>query len=167
MNQKLFYIYTTIAICLTIYIAAAQNPNQINKNKPLIETKNNTLSVINYYKNFNSQSYQLSQHQQTTINLNSNDTKQPCILSIYTAKSTQIAGQITVNNVLIQKFKNNLTSVNLSPYLSKGVKTVEILGSYKPTSASVRLKVSTPSTKVSQQTSGSGILKQTLIIKVH
>jgi hypothetical protein len=107
----------------------------------------------------------VNNRQRTTLNLNSADLSSPYILSISTTGS-QLNGEITMDGKVIKQLKNNQTSINLSPYLSKGQQTIEISGNYSPQSASVELEFSGPGRNATQQTSGSGMLNYTLMITV-
>ena len=136
-------ISTTSAVLLT---ALAENCIQLNNNEILASS---------------------FQHQQTAITINGANLKAPHFLIITTAGSTQLVGEIAVNGVVVKNINNNQASVNLSPLLSTGINSVEISGNYKPARDSVRIQFSGPGTKVTQQTSGNGILRETLIIAVH
>lgn len=111
---------------------------------------------------------QTSYHQQTTgISVNSNALKSPHILSIKTTDNTQIDGEVSVDGLVIKKLQGSQTSFNLSPYLEKQTKKVEISGTYKPASSLVKIEFSSPNTNVTQQMSGNGRLNQTLVITVR
>ena len=111
---------------------------------------------------------QTSYQQQTTgISVNSNALKSPHILSIKTTDNTQMDGEVTVDGVVIKKLQGSQISFNLSPYLEKQIKKVEISGTYKPASSSVKIEFSGPNTNVTQQMSGNGKLNQTLVITVR
>ena len=111
---------------------------------------------------------QTSYHQQTTgISVNSNALNSPHILSIKTTDNTQIDGEVSVDGLVIKKLQGSQTSFNLSPYLEKQTKKVEISGTYKPASSLVKIEFSSPNTNVTQQMSGNGRLNQTLVITVR
>ena len=128
---------------------------------------------MNYSKNAVSSSSttahsQTSYHQQTTsISVNSKALKSPHILSIKTTDNTQIDGEVSVDGLVIKKLQGSQTSFNLSPYLEKQIKKIEISGTYKPASSSVKIEFSSPNTNVTQQMSGNGRLNQTLVITVR
>ena len=129
---------------------------------------------MNYSKNtvysssFTTAQSQTSYQQQTTgISVNSNALNIPHILSIKTTDNTQINGEVTVDGVVIKKLQGSQISFNLSPYLEKQTKKVEILGKYKPASSSVKIEFSGPNTNVTQQMSCNGKLNQTLVITVR
>ena len=74
---------------------------------------------------------------------------------------------MTVDGVVIKKLHGSQISFNLSPYLEKQTKKVEILGTYKPASSSVKIEFSGLNTNITQQMSGNGKLNQTLVITVR
>lgn len=129
---------------------------------------------MNYSKNavysssFTTAQSQTSYQQQTTgVSVSLNALRSPHILSIKTTDNTQMDGEVTVDGVIIKKLQGSQISFNLSPYLAKGTKKVEILGTYKPASSSVKIEFSGASTNVTQQMSGNGKLNQTLVITVR
>ena len=134
----------------------------------------NQQTTMNYSKNtvysssFTTAQSQTSYQQQTTgISVNSNALKSPHILSIKTTSNTQIDAEVSVDGVVIKKLQGSQTSFNLSPYLEKQIKKIEISGTYKPASSSVKIEFSSPNTNVTQQMSGNGRLNQTLVITVR
>ena len=164
MNKIMLLISTTSAVLLT---ALAENCIQLNNNEILAGASNSIINVRDS-SDYTTQQYMSSlQHQQTAITINGANLKAPHFLSITTAGSTQLVGEIAVNGVVVKNINNNQASVNLSPLLSTGINSVEISGNYKPARDSVRIQFSGPGTKVTQQTSGNGILRETLIIAVH
>lgn len=165
-----------VAILLVAYnpIDSFKNFIAINENKIWIKLTNNNKTTMNYSKNtvysssFTTAQSQTSYQQQTTgITVNSNALNSPHILSIKTTENTQMNGEVTVDGVVIKKLQGNQISFNLSPYLEKGTKKVEISGTYKPVSSSVKIEFSGPSTNVTQQMSGNGRLNQILVITVR
>jgi len=103
--------------------------------------------------------------QRTSITLSAGALRQPCQLTIL-APGTNLTGYIKVDGKTVGVLKGS-TSFNLSPYLSKGVRTVEITGKYSPTNAAVQVKLSAVGAQVSQQTSGNGKLNHLLAIAVR
>ena len=164
-----------VAIWLVAYnfIDSFQNFIAINENTICIKSTSNNKTTMNYSKNAVSSSSttahsQTSYHQQTTsISVNSNALKSPHILSIKTTDNTQIEGEISVDGLVIKKLQGSQTSFNLSPYLEKQTKKVEISGTYKPASSSVKIEFSSPNTNVTQQMSGNGRLNQPVVITVR
>ena len=110
---------------------------------------------------------QSSQTQQTKIDLERSDLKQPHLLEISADPGVSLTGRVTVNGILIQELRSNRVSINLSPYLQAGRQTVEITGRYQPARASVQIEFSGPNTTITQQTSGSGQLNQVLVFDLQ
>jgi hypothetical protein len=108
-----------------------------------------------------------SQYQRTVIRLDPSSLKSANILTISAPVGTQLKGQITVNGVVIHRLKGHKASINLSPHLSRGVKTIEISGFYQPKNASVSIKFSSPGSNISQQSGGSGTLRQLLVLEIR
>jgi hypothetical protein len=108
------------------------------------------------------------QTQETTINLNANELKQPQTLSISSSQTlTQMTGDIKVNGKSIKKLSRNATQINLAPSLKLGKNIVVISGRYSPAHTSVKFEFVTPNNHVSQQVAGSGYINQVLVIKVQ
>lgn len=104
--------------------------------------------------------------QRTSVSLSSTAIKQPCWLTISTPTG-QLSGQIKIGTKVIQSLKGSRTTVNLAPYLARGTKTIDITGNYRPSSAAVRIEFAGTGTKVSQQTSGSGVFNHSLAVTVR
>jgi hypothetical protein len=108
------------------------------------------------------------QTQETTINLDSNELKQPQMLSISSSQTlTQMTGDIKVNGKSIKKLSRNSTQINLAPSLKLGKNIVVVSGRYSPANISVKFEFITPNNHVSQQVAGSGYINQILVIKVQ
>lgn len=156
-------VSTTAAVLLT---ALTQNYVQTNNKENLAEASDSRITISSFSTPNTSQSPSSLQQQKTAITMDAANLTSPSILNITTAESTQLVGKITVNGVIIKTFNNSRVSVNLSPYLAKRTNSVEIFGNYRPAQNSVQIEFSCPGTKVTQQTGGNGILRQTLIIAV-
>ncbi len=91
---------------------------------------------------------------------------QPYTLTVETT-GRAINATVKVDGQTIKTLTSQSESVNLSPYLSAGRHTIEISGTYSPSSANVRMLLSGPGTQTSQQVSGGGTLSQTLQISVQ
>ncbi len=113
------------------------------------------------------QSSSSSQSGVLEINLDSANLGQPYILSISATSGTQLTGQITINGTVVKDLKDNSVEIDVSPLLSKGTQTIKITGNYQSLESSVEIKLSGPGIEVSQQTSGNGIIDQTLIVNVQ
>lgn len=107
-----------------------------------------------------------TQNQTTVVSLDRTDLRSPHVLKISAPVGTNLSGKIAVNGRVINQFSQGV-SINLSPYLSKGDLTVEITGRYTPVQSSVRVNFSGSETQVNQQSSGTGVLRQTLVFDVN
>lgn len=105
--------------------------------------------------------------QNSGIRLDSHNFRQPHNLVVTANAGTQISGRITLDGKVIQTIRGRRTAINLSRCLSKGRHTIEISGNYRPASSSVEVEFSGPGTTVSQETGGSGTVRQTLILDVR
>lgn len=101
------------------------------------------------------------------INIDSANLAQPYILSVSATSGTQLTGQITINGTVVKDLKDSSVEIDVSPLLAKGTQTIKITGNYQPVESSVEIKLSGPGIEVSQQTSGNGIIDQTLIVNVQ
>lgn len=108
-----------------------------------------------------------SVQQTTAISLGSTALKTPQILSVKATGNTKLIGQITVNGKAIAKLQDDRVSLNLSSYLTLGINKIEILGSYKPETASVEIQFFGSDTLATQQIGRYGQLQQILIIKIR
>ncbi len=129
-------------------------------------TSTNKQYVRSYRTSSNKQYTTAYQYQQTTVNLKSVNLWLPYILSI-DALGNQLTGQVTVDGKVIKRLKGSSTQINLSPYLSIGKHRVEIAANYSPSSSRIAVELSGPDTAVTQQTSGSGVLRHALTIIVN
>lgn len=108
------------------------------------------------------------QTQETSINIDASDLRYPHFLRVNVSQSvTQLQGQIKLDGKLIKTLSDRSTQINLSPYLSQGTNVLKISGQYFPPDAAIAVEFTGPHTQISQQTSGSGSLNQTLIIEVR
>ncbi len=78
-----------------------------------------------------------------------------------------MTGQVTLDDEVIKRLKSSSAQINLSPYLSIGKHRIEIAANYSPSSSRIAVELSGPDTAVTQQTSGSGILRHALTIIVN
>ena len=104
------------------------------------------------------------QSQTTLISVDLSNMSQPYILRISAPQGTQLTGKVIFNGRVIRELKGNQSEINISPNLSRGRQTIKISGTYQPAQSSVKVEISGPNTQISQETSGYGILDQTLII---
>ncbi len=110
----------------------------------------------------------INQSQESTINISSANLRRPYTLRVSTATAgARLNGEVRLNGAVVQRLRNNRTEINLSPRLSRGSNTIEISGTYRPASSSVRIEFVGSNTRISQQNQGSGSLNQTLTVNVN
>lgn len=74
---------------------------------------------------------------------------------------------LKIDGETIKTLTSASETITLSPYLSTaGSHTIEIVGSYSPSTANTQILLVGPGTRMSQQVSGSGRLRQTLRVSV-
>lgn len=172
------FMVTTISIVSQKKSSEAIKVSQVNQNEFLESTnkedriinsrkkyrgRNNTYQKIRHDNSF-SQSYQ---EQQTTVNLRASDLDKPHVLSISASqKEIQLTAEVSLNGQLIKSLTGNHNMLDLSPYLSLGKQIVSISGNYTPSHSSVKIELSGQTTHISQETGGSGELRQQLIFNV-
>ena len=106
------------------------------------------------------------QVQETTIDVNAANLRQPHILTI-SSSTRSLTGQIKLNGRVLKNITNRDIRINLSPHLRSGENTIEISGNYSPANSSVKVEFIGPNTQVNQQTGGSGKINQLLMIFVE
>ena len=152
--MKINFILSSLLL-VTFYIATmpviAQSSHQTS-----IKTSSST-------KQYNSS----SQTQSSSISIDAASLQQPNWLHVRVTANAQIQGQIIIDGAVVKELQGNTTSVNLSPYLSRGKTKVEIVGSYMPKSSLVEVEFVGSDATVTQKTSGNGLLKQILAIVVN
>jgi hypothetical protein len=131
----------------------------------LLLTSGQGLKIDYLFKQAAALSQQL---QETRINLNSVDLKQPNLLNINLSQSTRyMTGEVKLNGKLIKKLSQNSAQVDLAPALKRGSNRVTVFGKYSPASASISLDFSGPHNQISQQMAGSGLIQVVLLIEVQ
>ena len=159
MNAKRLLLFTSLsALCISPMLAGGYIA--IKDSGFASQSKTHTVNIKE------SNAYAV-QRQKTTINLDSSNLSVPHLLNISASPRTQLTGKISVDGDLVKQLQGSEVSFDLSPYLSRGRQTIEIAGTYQPESSSVRVKLSSPHTQVTQQMSGSGVFRQTLVIDVR
>ena len=124
----------------------------------------NTVGHRQYARSSSSSSSNNSS-QQAFVNLDSENLKRPYIVSVNTS-AKELTGIVTAQGKVIKQLNSDRTQFNLSPYLSVGKNTIEILAQYSPSSSEIEVKLVGLDTKVVQQTRGSGVLTYTLTVMV-
>ncbi|MEO1402267.1 MAG: hypothetical protein AAFV72_13630 [Cyanobacteria bacterium J06635_1] len=107
-----------------------------------------------------------SQTQETQVDIAAADLASPHILEISTPGVSQLSGEVLLDGVVIKTLSGEQLTFDLAPYLDTGSNVIEVTGRYSPASASVQLTLDGPGLSLSQQTSGSGNLAQTLVLEV-
>ena len=124
-----------------------------------------SISASRHYSRSSSTSTHNGSYQQAAVNVDSQNLVLPYILNIKIS-GTQLTGQVKVNGRIIKQFNSNDNQLNLSPFLSIGKNTIEILAPYSPSLTFMGLELLGPDIRVVQQTSGTGVLSHTLIVIV-
>ena len=105
--------------------------------------------------------------QMSTINLQRQGLKTPCLLSILPSSSiTRLQGQIVLNGKVIDQLKLTGTTLNLSSQLKTGTNRLVITGQYTPVDETVNIHLEGLNTQVNQQTGGNGVLNQALVLEI-
>jgi hypothetical protein len=111
---------------------------------------------------------QIFQSQQTSTSVITIDQRFSPILRVNLPPSiTQLTGQIELDGKVIKTLKAHPIEINLSPHLTRGRHILKISGRYFPANASVQVEVIGATTRISQQTGGSGSLNQTIIVEAR
>ncbi len=101
-----------------------------------------------------------------SVSLNTINLSQPHILKIKTS-GHDLAGNIILNNKVIQEIKGRYAEINLSPFLSSGQQKLEISANCSPVDSVISLELDAPNTHVSQQSNSNGKLNASLNITVR
>jgi hypothetical protein len=109
--------------------------------------------------------YRHRTNQQTSLNLRSRHLNRPYQLTI-DASGNRLNGIVKVDGRTIHTLGTH-TSINLTPYLSTGHHTVEIVGSPGSSSIPVQISLTGPGTQLSHQMRGQGQWHYTLQIAVE
>ena len=74
-----------------------------------------------------------SQVQETSITLDSENLREPYLVKITASPSlSYLSGSVSCNGKIIHLLGNQMTKINLSPYLKQGRNKVAIVGRYSP-----------------------------------
>ncbi len=123
----------------------------------------------------NGQNFVLADHtqleetkQETIINLDIEELQENYLLKISgSTLNTRLTGNIKLNGRIIAKITGNSTQISLSPLLKKGKNTLDITGNYTPGTSGFQVELTSPNTQISQENTGNGNIKNTLIIYVE
>lgn len=132
---------------------------------------NGTIRIINRqgprhrYERWRQQ--QQTQQRQSASQAQANQVNEPYRLTVETT-GRSLNADLKIDGRTVKTLVNPSETIALSPYLSTaGQHTIEVVGSYSPATASTQVLLVGPGTRMSQQVSGSGTLRQTLRISVR
>jgi hypothetical protein len=112
-----------------------------------------------------------SQVQSTTISVDRADLTQPHILRVQgSANDFPIRMQrvvVKVNGKVVKSIANNSLELNLAPMMKVGRYRVEISGRSPRIDDTISMNFTGKNTNVTQQSSGTGTINQTLVINVQ
>lgn len=113
------------------------------------------------------QTQQQTQQRQSASQAQANQVNEPYRLTVETT-GRSLNADLKIDGRTVKTLVNPSETIALSPYLSTaGQHTIEVVGSYSPATASTQVLLVGPGTRMSQQVSGSGTLRQTLRISVR
>ncbi len=111
------------------------------------------------------------QVQFTTISIDRYDLRQPHILRVRGAMNNVAVPMkrvdVKLNGKVIKSIANSSLELNLAPMMTVGRYEVEVSGNTPDSDATISLNFSGINTQVNQQSSGSGSIKQKLVINVQ
>lgn len=164
------YSQQTSTVKTSISSKQTSSPNQLKSDSREIEDESyEDTEDVDDNTNFTSSNTQISDNtniQSDSLNISAANRKQPYILKI-NSSGAKIRGVIKINGKVVRRLNGNQSQINLSPYLTRGQKKVEISGSYTPATASVKVEMNSTDNNVTQQTSGDGIINYTLNLNVE
>lgn len=165
------YSQQTSTIKTNISSKQTFSPNLVKSSARPIEddSDEDTEDVNDDNVNLTSSNTQISDNtniQSDSINISAANRKQPHILKI-NSSGTKIRGTIKINGKIVRRLNGKQSQINLSPYLTRGQKKVEISGSYTPATASVNIEMKSNDNNITQQTSGDGNINYTLNLNVE
>ncbi len=110
------------------------------------------------------------QVQFTTVSIYRADLQQPHILRVRGAMNNTTIPMarvdVKLNGKIVKSIANGSLELNLAPMMTKGRYEVEVSGTTLQSDAMISLNFAGPNTQVNQQSSGSGRIKQKLVINV-
>jgi hypothetical protein len=111
------------------------------------------------------------QIQSTTISVDRADLNQPHILRVQGSNNNSPIGmqrvEVKINGKLVRSIVNNSLELNLAPLLKTGRYEVEVSGNSPRLEDTISVNFTGKNTNVTQQFSGTGTLKQLLVIDVR
>ena len=106
------------------------------------------------------------QIQSTTISLDRADLRQPQILRVRGSGNMERV-DVKINGRLVKSIANGSIELDLAPMMQVGIYQVEISGTSPRVEDTISLTFTGTNTNINQQSSGSGIIKQILVIDVQ
>ncbi|WP_310429236.1 hypothetical protein [Chamaesiphon sp. VAR_48_metabat_135_sub] len=106
------------------------------------------------------------QVQSTTISLDRADLRQPHLLRVRGSGNMERV-DVKINGRLVKSIVNGSIELDLAPMMKVGSYQVEISGTSPRLEDTISLTFTGTNTNISQQSSGSGIIKQILVIDVQ
>ena len=165
------YSQQTSTVKTSISSKQTSSPKLLKSSAPEIDDDSyeDTEDVDDDNVNFTSSSTQISDNtniQSDSINISAANRRQPHILKINSG-GAKIRGTIKINGKIVRRLNGKQSQINLSPYLTRGQKKVEISGNYTPATASVKVEMNSTDNNIIQQTSGDGNINYTLNLNVE
>ncbi|WP_309742802.1 hypothetical protein [Chamaesiphon sp. OTE_20_metabat_361] len=108
--------------------------------------------------------------QSTTVSIERADLTQPHLLRVqglaYNAPIRLQRVEVKVNGKVVKSIANNSLELNLAPLMKAGRNEIEISGNSSQNEDTISVNFNGKNTNVSQQFSGTGNVKQTLVINI-
>ena len=108
--------------------------------------------------------------QSTTVSIERADLTQPHLLQVRgSTKNAPIRLQrveVKVNGKVVKSIANNSLELNLAPLMKAGRNEIEISGNSSQNEDTISVNFNGKNTNVSQQFSGTGNVKQTLVVNI-
>jgi hypothetical protein len=111
------------------------------------------------------------QVQSTTVSVDRADLTQPHVLRVQGSANDALIRlqrvEVKVNGKVVRSIAHNSLELNLAPLLKVGRNEIEISGTSPQPEDTISVNFTGENTKVTQQFSGTGTIKQTLVINVQ
>jgi hypothetical protein len=111
------------------------------------------------------------QVQSTTVSVDRADLTQPHVLRVQGSANDALIRlqrvEVKVNGKVVRSIAHNSLELNLAPLLKVGRNEIEISGTSPQPEDTISVNFTGKNTKVTQQFSGTGTIKQTLVINVQ
>jgi hypothetical protein len=111
------------------------------------------------------------QIQYTSVGIYRSDLSRPHILRVRGLVNNTLVPMervdVKLNGKVVKSIANSSLEINLAPLMTAGRYEVEVSGTTRQTDATISLNFAGANTQVNQQSSGSGKIKQKLVINVY